>query len=81
MRISALNHFSHVWLFVILCTIACQAALSLGFSKQEYRSGLPYSPPGDLPDPGIEPTTLTSPALVDGFFITSATWEALECTY
>ena len=48
----------------------------MGFSKQEYRSALSRPPPGDLPDPGIEPTTLTSPVLVDGFFIARATWEA-----
>ena len=41
-------------------TVACQATLSMGFSRQEYQSGLPFPSPGDLPDPGIEPT---SPAL------------------
>ena len=41
-------------------TVACQAPLSMGFSRQEYWSGLPFPPPGDLPDPGIEPG---SPAL------------------
>ena len=50
--------------------------LSMGFSRQEYWSGLPCPPPGDLPDPGIEPESLVSPALADGFFITSTTWEA-----
>ena len=48
----------------------------MGFSRQEYWSGLPCPPPGDLPDPGIEPVSLMSPALASGFFITSATWEA-----
>ena len=43
--------------------VAHQVPLSMGFSRQEYRSGLPCPPPGDLPDPGIEPTTLTSPVL------------------
>ena len=47
------------------------------FSKQEYQSGLSYSPPGDLPEPGIEPVIFTSLTLVDGFFTTIATWEAL----
>ena len=61
---------------VTLWTIACQAPLSMGFSRQEYWSGLPYSPPGDLPDPGIKPSSLMSPALADRFFTTSATWEA-----
>ena len=46
-----------------------------GFSRQEYWSGLPCPPSGDLPDPGIEPASLTSPSLADGFFTTSATWE------
>ena len=50
--------------------------LSMGFSKQEYWSGLPCPSPGDLPNPGIEPASLTSPALAGGFFTTSATWEA-----
>ena len=49
------------------------------FSRQEYWSGLPWPPPGDLPDPGIELVFLTSPALGGGFFTTSATWEALKC--
>ena len=46
------------------------------FSRQEYWSGLPCPPPGDLPDPGTEPVSLLSPALAGGFFTTSATWEA-----
>ena len=53
---------SHIQLFVTPWTIAHQAPLSTGFSRQEYRSGLPRPPPGDLPDPGIEPTSVTSPA-------------------
>ena len=57
-------------------TVACQAPLSMGFSRQEYWSGLPYPPPGDLSDPGIEPASLMSPSLAGGFFTTSATWEA-----
>ena len=67
-----------VQLFVTLWTVAHQAPVSLEFSRQEYRSGLPCPPPGDLPDPGIEHTSLKSPALADGFFTTSATWEALR---
>ena len=62
---------SHV--FVTLQTVA---PLSVGFSRQEYRSGLLCPPPGVLPDPGFEPVTLTSPALASGFFTTSPTWEA-----
>ena len=45
---------------------SCQAPLSMGFSRQEYWSGLPCPPPGDLPDPGIEPASLASPALKSG---------------
>ena len=58
---------SRVQLFVIPWTEAHQASPSMGFSRQEYWNGLPCSPPGDLPDPGIEPT---SPALAGGFFTT-----------
>ncbi|ELR53965.1 hypothetical protein M91_16140, partial [Bos mutus] len=50
-----------------------QALLSMGFSRQEYWSGLPFPPPGDLPDLGIEPMSLISPALAGGFFTTSTT--------
>ena len=53
--------------FVIPWTVACQAPLSMGFSRQEYLSGLPFTLSGDLPDPGIEPM---SPALAGGFFTT-----------
>ena len=56
--------------------IACQAPLSMGFSRQEHWSGLPCPPPGDLPDPGIEPASFTSPALAGRYTTTSATWEA-----
>ena len=55
--------------------VACQALLSLGFSRQEHWNGLPCLPPGDLPAPGIEPMSLTSPAMAGGFLTTSATWE------
>ena len=58
-------------------TIARQAPLSMGFFRQEYWSGLPCFILGDLPNPGIEPVSLTSPALVGRFFTSSATWEAL----
>ena len=71
-----LGRFSHVQLFATIWTVVCQAPLSKGFSRQEYWSGLP-SPPGDLPDPGIEPVSLMSPVLVGGWFFTiSTTWEA-----
>ena len=48
----------------------------MGSSRQEYQSGLPCSPPGDLPSPGIKPTSLTSPALAGRSFTTSVAWEA-----
>ena len=56
-------------------TIALQAPLSTEFSRQEYRRGWPFPTPGDLPDPGMEHTSLASHMLEDGFFTTSATWE------
>ena len=55
--------------------VALQAPLSMGFSRQEYWSGLPCPLPKDLPDPGIELASLMSPALVGRFFTTKATWE------
>ena len=70
-----LSHFSHVWLCATQWTVALQAPLSMGFSRQEYWSGLPCPPPGDLPDSGIKPTCLTSLALAGRFFTTSTTWE------
>ena len=68
-------------LSAILWTVALQAPLSMGFSRQEYWSGLPCPPPGDLPDPGMEPVSLMSPALTGRFFTPSATWEALYNVY
>ena len=70
-----LSLFSHVRLFATLWTVAHQAPLTMGFSRQEYWSGLPFPLPGDLPDPGIELIS-QSPGLAGGFFTTSATWEA-----
>ena len=61
---------SGVQLFVTLWTVALQAPLSMEFSRQEYWSGLPFPPAGDLPDPGVEPRSLVSPALAGGFFTT-----------
>ena len=61
---------SCVQLFSALWTVACQAPLSMEFSRQEYWSGLPYPTPGNLPDPGIEPRSLVSPALTGGLFTT-----------
>ena len=61
--------------FATLWTVAHQAPLSVGFSRQKYWSGLPRHSPGDLPDPGIKPTSLLSHILVGGFFTTSIIWE------
>ena len=69
-----LSWFSHVQLFATLWTVARQASLSTGFSRQEYWSGLPCPPPEDLPDPEIEPKSLMSSALAGRFFTTSTTW-------
>jgi len=55
--------------------VAHQAPLSMGFSRQEYWSGLPFPTPGDLPDPEIEPM---SPALASGFFIAEPPGKSLE---
>ena len=66
-----LSHFSHVQLIATPWTVA----LNTGFSRQEHWSELPYLPPGDLPDPGIRPASLSSPVLAGRFFTTSATWE------
>ena len=80
--------FKHNWDDAVLCcakllqscptlwTVACQAPLSMGFSKQEYWDGLSFPPPGNLPDPGIQPASLKSLTLAGEFFTTSATWEA-----
>ena len=63
-----LSCFSHVQLSATLWTIACQVPLSMGFSRQEYWSGLPCPTPGDLPDPGMKPV---SPALQTDSFLLS----------
>ena len=61
--VCVLSHFRHVQLFLTLWTVALQAPLSMRFPRQEDWSGLPCSPPGDLPDPGIKPASLMFPAL------------------
>ena len=66
-----LPEWKHFWMLshsvvsdpVTFCTVACQAPLSMGFSRQEYWNGLVFSSPRDLPDPGIKPKTLVSPVL------------------
>ena len=66
---------SRVQLFASLWIIALQAPLSMGFSRQEYWSGLLCPPPGHLTNPGIKPLSLMSPALAVSFFTTSTAWE------
>ena len=71
-------HFSHVRLFAIPWTVAHQAPGSMGFSRQESRSGLPCPPPRVFPTQGLNPHLFTSPALAGEFFTSSTTWEALR---
>ena len=68
---AVLSRFSRIRLFATPWIVAHQAPLSMGFSRQGYWSGLPCPPPGDLPDQGIEPGALKSPALTGEFFPTS----------
>ena len=75
--VCVLSRLSRVQLFATPWTVACHAPLSMGFSRQEYWSGVPFPSPGDLHHPGMEPVSLTSPALAGRFFTTSATWEVL----
>ena len=58
-------------MFATSWTVACQAPLSMGFSRQAYLKELPFPPPGDVPDPGITPLSLVSPALAGGFLAIS----------
>ena len=68
MHACMLNRVSHVQLFATLRTINRQAPLSMGFPRQEYWRGWLLPAPGDLPNPGMEPASLMSPALAGGFF-------------
>ena len=72
---------SRVWLFGTPWAVDSQAPLFMEFSRQEYRNRLPFPTPRDLPEPGIEPFSLVSPALAGEFFTTRATWEVLNGTY
>ena len=67
---------SHVLFFATPWTAARQAPLPMGFSRQEYRSGLSFPSPEDLADPRMEPASPASPALAGRFFITEPPWEA-----
>ena len=68
--------FCCIRLFAAPWTIACQATLSMEFSRHAYRNAVPFPTPGDIPDQWIKPVSLASPALVGGFFTTSTAWEA-----
>ena len=71
-----LSRFSRVRHPATLWTVACQAPLSMGFSRQAYWSGLPGPPPGDSPTPGIDLVFHYVSCIAGGFFTTRATWEA-----
>ena len=70
MLLLLLSHFRHIQISVTLQTVIFQGPLSMGFSRQEYWSGLLCPPPEDLPDPGIEPTSPVSPVLQANFLPT-----------
>ena len=78
-HVCVLSCFSCVRLCAAPWTVAHQAPLSMGFSSQQYCSGLPCPPAGDLPNPGAEPSSLMFPILAGEFFASSATWETLWC--
>ena len=68
--------------YLTLCdSVACQAPVSMGFSRQQYWSGLSCLPPEDFPIPGIKPESLSSPTLAGGFFTTCDTWEEPKKMY
>ena len=71
---------SHVQLFVTPQMVACQAPLSMGFSRQEYWSGVPFPTQRDFPNPAMEPAPLMSPALAGGFFTNCTTWGNKDLT-
>ena len=71
------SYFSHIWLFATLWTVACQAPLSMGFSRQEYWTGLPFPSPEDPPNPGIEPS---SPVFQADSLLTELKWKPLSAS-
>ena len=77
---TAIYSISHVRQFATLQTVAHQAPLSMGFSTQEHWSELPFTSPGDLPNPGIEPASPVSPALAESFFITEPSGKLIMLT-
>ena len=81
MFLSLCARFSRAQLFVIPWTVACQAPLTMGFSRQEHWSGLPRPPPGDLLDPGIEPESSLAPEFAGEFFTTEPPGRPYVCIY
>ena len=75
------HSLSHVPLFATSQTVAHQAPLSMGFSRQDYWSGVPFPTPGALPHPGIEPRSLVFPALAGRFFTTEPPGKPSKYTY
>ena len=75
MRACVLSPFSCVRLFVTLWTVALQAPLSMGFTRQEYCSGLPFPSSGDLPDPGIKPGLVKNPPAIQETLVQFLGWE------
>ena len=76
LHVYMLSHFSCFQLFATLWTVAHQAPLSKGFSRQESQNELPCPPPGALRDPGIKPVSLTFSVLAGMLFVSVTTWEA-----
>ena len=76
-----LSCFSHAWLWETLWTVACPGSSVHGVLQARILEWVAFPPPGDPPDPGIEPTSLMSPAFTGRFFTTSATWETPRLMY
>ena len=77
-HICMLSHFNRAQLFATLWTVACQAPLSMGFSRQEYWSGLPGLLPGDLPNPEIEPASFCGSCTAGRLFTTELPGKPLD---
>ena len=75
----AYSIYCDFWSAFFWFVCGCQSPRSMRFYRQESWSGLPFPPPGDLSDPGIEPASLVSPALTGWFFATGGTWEVPLC--
>ena len=73
------SHSSHVWIFVTPWIVPCQTPLSMGFPRQEYWSGVPFPPPGGLPDPGMDPCLLHWQVGSSPLCPWEALWWVLDC--